>query len=118
MKHLSLLLLLIACLIAVTLTAQAQPNYSGVAVCQGCHSSTSIGGDQYPRWLTTAHAKAFDSIAVIQTNPACLPCHTTGWDTLKANGGFDDYFVSGDQSGKDRTKNDSARPATAPLRSA
>jgi predicted CXXCH cytochrome family protein len=71
--------------------ASAQ-TYSGVSTCQACHSSTAIGGDQYPRWLQTGHGSAYDSVAVIQNNAACLPCHTTGWDTLLANGGFDDYY--------------------------
>ena len=105
MKHVLLLLALLVILVAATAIAPAQPNYSGVTSCQGCHSSTSIGGDQYLRWLTTGHARAFDSLAFIQNNPACLPCHTTGWDTLKANGGFDDYYTAGDQAGKDKTKN-------------
>jgi predicted CXXCH cytochrome family protein len=104
MKHV-LLVLTAAVVTAFVSTLHAQPNYSGVSSCQGCHSSTSIGGDQYPRWLQTGHAKAYDSLAFIQNNPVCLPCHTTGWDTLLANGGFDDYFTAGDQAGKDKTKN-------------
>ena len=43
-------------------------------------------------WLTTLHAQAYDSISFIQNNPACLPCHTTGWDTTKAIGGFSDFY--------------------------
>jgi predicted CXXCH cytochrome family protein len=57
--------------------------------------------------LTTRHAVAYDSVAVIQNNPACLPCHTTGWDTTQANGGFDDFYLAQppDQTGITKMKN-------------
>ncbi len=83
--------LFIGALLIIPASATAQ-NYSGAAACKGCHSSTSSGRIQYTQWAKTRHAIAFDSVAVIQNNSNCLPCHTTGWDTTLANGGFDDFY--------------------------
>ena len=85
----------------------AAQTYSGVSACQGCHSNASVGGEQYTHWLTTGHAIAYDSVAVIQNNANCLPCHTTGWDTTQANGGFDDFYLAQppNQSGIAKMKN-------------
>jgi predicted CXXCH cytochrome family protein len=72
----------------------------------GCHNVA--GRDQYSAWLVTGHGLAYDSVAFIQQNAECLPCHTTGWDSLLANGGFDDYFppvTPEDSAGIQRMKN-------------
>jgi predicted CXXCH cytochrome family protein len=87
---LMLVVLLLAC--ATALYGQ-NPNYSGVAVCQGCHNA-GIGGTQYTTWVFTLHAKAYDSVSFVQKQMDCSPCHTTGWDTLRANHGADDYITN------------------------
>lgn len=70
-----------------------EATYQGVAVCQGCHSGPP-GGNIYPFWIGTRHAVAYDSAsAVVQNTADCLQCHTTGWDTTKANLGADDFVT-------------------------
>jgi formate-dependent nitrite reductase cytochrome c552 subunit len=69
------------------------------AACTHCHS------DLKESVATTAHARAFDDLEVAdQSNPYCIQCHTTGWDSEVAYGnpnivnygpdiyGYDDYF--------------------------
>jgi predicted CXXCH cytochrome family protein len=79
--------------------------------CATCHGDSTNGRlGKVPSWSRTLHAQAFDSIAFIQNNPECLRCHTTGWDTTKANGGFDDFFrhtprTAADTTGMLATKN-------------
>ena len=99
--------MLVLAIVALVPAVVAAQTYSGVSVCQGCHSSASVGGEQYTYWLTTRHAVAYDSVAVIQNNAACLPCHTTGWDTTVGNGGFDDFYLAQppDQAGITKMKN-------------
>ncbi len=78
-----------------------EPNYSGVAVCQVCHSENGPGPNIFPFWAETRHAVAYDSVAAfsaflrsqVQRTSECLECHTTGWDTTKANMGADDFVV-------------------------
>lgn len=50
--------------------------------CRRCHQS------QYDQWLTTAHAKAYETLETAQqaTNPACLRCHTTCELDVKPDG--------------------------------
>jgi predicted CXXCH cytochrome family protein len=69
--------------------------YLGAAVCKECHSSA------YNDYVNTAH---FDTMVDDPDNPYdfysiweadgkpeyCLPCHTTGWDETKNNGGADE----------------------------
>jgi len=97
--------MLVLVIVALSPAAVVAQTYSGVAVCQGCHSVP--GRDQYTYWVTTGHAVAYDSVTVIQNNPSCLPCHTTGWDTTQANGGFDDFYLAQppDQAGITKMKN-------------
>ena len=87
----------------------AQPQYSGAygadPHCQACHSSGSNPTNQYPHWRGTAHASAYDAHPALQWDSDCLPCHTTGWDLNLANGGFDDYFYSGDTLGMLQMRN-------------
>jgi predicted CXXCH cytochrome family protein len=101
MKGFIVVLLLLSALLPAALFGQT---YSGATLCSACHAGGS-GGTQYTSWSTTLHSKAFDSIAVVQNDPACLPCHVTGWDTTLANGGFDDYYKTSDQAGMTKTKN-------------
>ena len=90
----SIVVCLVACVaLLIGTTAHAQ-NYTGVEVCSGCHADSTIGGLQYTQWVGTKHAHAYDSVLAIQNNAACLPCHTTGWDTTLANGGFDDFYLA------------------------
>ena len=69
------------------------------AACTHCHP------DIKEAVLTTAHTRAFDDLEVAdRTNPYCIQCHTTGWDSEVAYGnpnivsygpdlfGYDDYF--------------------------
>jgi predicted CXXCH cytochrome family protein len=72
-----------------------EPVYHGSPAtnCATCHGDSTNGRlGKFPSWSHTLHAQAYDSIAFVQNNPECLHCHTTGWDTTQANGGFDDYF--------------------------
>ena len=89
-------------------------------ICHGDSTNTRLG--KVPSWSRTLHARAFDSVSFVQNNPACLPCHTTGWDTTRRNGGFDDFFLDiprthADTVGMLATKNvqceDCHRPYTA-----
>ncbi|MFQ5675305.1 MAG: multiheme c-type cytochrome [bacterium] len=60
--------------------------------CNVCHSSSSL--PEFTQWMGTAHATAYDSaLAVVKNSAECLQCHTTGWDTTKANLGADDFVV-------------------------
>jgi predicted CXXCH cytochrome family protein len=103
--------LLLAAGLLFTSAAKAQ-NYTGAGTTfpgcgtNGCHNVA--GRDQFTTWQGTGHSVSYDSVAFIQQNPECLPCHSTGWDTTLANGGFDDFFppVSPeDSSGIERMKN-------------
>ena len=50
--------------------------YSGEQLCQTCHR------DQHQTWALTNHAYAFKTLIEHgeERNPACLPCHTVGWE--------------------------------------
>ncbi len=78
--------------------------YVGKDRCQNCHNDPE-GMNQYEGWSQTLHAVAWDSVSYVQTNAYCLGCHTTGWDPSTDNGGYDDFFNTGDQAGMDRMKN-------------
>ncbi len=49
--------------------------YRGVDVCLSCHPA------QFAQWSGTGHATGFESLVQRERteDPACLPCHTTGW---------------------------------------
>ncbi len=65
--------------------------FTGAAKCKTCHNKPAEGA-QYDQWLTTKHAKAFETlaseaakaiatekgIADPQAADACLKCHVTG----------------------------------------
>jgi hypothetical protein len=95
-------LLTLSTLFLFVTTIKAQ-EYTGVygsyPHCQQCHEGTGGGMFTFTPWSSHLHSQAFDSVAVIQNNPSCLPCHTTGWDTTIANGGYDDYYYSGNTAG-------------------
>jgi predicted CXXCH cytochrome family protein len=111
MKYFYIFLFSLLVLGLVAVDAEAQ-NYTGATTTfpgcgtNGCHNVA--GRDQFTTWQGTAHSVAYDSVTFIQTNPDCLPCHTTGWDEMIANGGFDDYFppvTPDDSAGIARMKN-------------
>jgi predicted CXXCH cytochrome family protein len=68
-------------------------------MCHGNPNDSRLG--KVPSWSKTLHAIAYDSIAFVQNNRECLPCHTTGWDTTRMNGGFDDFFLNSPQTHAD-----------------
>jgi YVTN family beta-propeller protein len=80
-----------------SLEAQAvkQPVYVGARACAQCHEGRAAGG-QYSHWLTSAHSKAWATLATPEakamarlsgiadepeTAPICLGCHATAADT-------------------------------------
>ncbi|NIR47087.1 T9SS type A sorting domain-containing protein [candidate division KSB1 bacterium] len=88
-----LIILIIAFALTATAFGQEEPTFEGVADCQGCHAG-GPGGNQIPFWEETKHAVAYDSVsAFVQQTARCLECHTTGWDTTKANLGADDFVT-------------------------
>jgi len=52
-----------------------QVRYTGPEACSGCHES------RYRFWLTTDHARAFESLAPKKAgaDPDCIGCHVTGY---------------------------------------
>ncbi len=72
--------------------ATAVHQYVGVKKCKMCHTSEK-GGAQYPKWLASKHAKAYESLAGAlaksiakkrdiadpQKSAECLQCHVTGY---------------------------------------
>ncbi len=81
------------------LRAQAvkQPVYVGSRACARCHEGKAAG-NQYSHWLTTAHSKAWASLATPEAKamarlsgipdepegaPVCLGCHATAADAEK-----------------------------------
>ncbi len=101
--------ILMLSMLLTVMSTLAQPNYSGnygeYPHCQACHASGSEPMNQYAHWRNTGHALAYDSHPGLQWNANCLPCHTTGWDTQLANGGFDDFFYAGDTLGMLQMRN-------------
>jgi hypothetical protein len=55
--------------------------------CVNCHSG------QAEAWSQTGHSTMLTNALNGQgrSGSSCLPCHTTGFDALATNGGFDDY---------------------------
>lgn len=73
--------------------ADGTHKYIGVKKCAMCHKSEAKG-NQYGKWLSTKHAKAYETLggaAALETakkcnvagnpqeTPQCLKCHTTGY---------------------------------------
>ncbi len=65
--------------------------YAGIQTgfCGNCHNST------YNSWTGTQHSVAakdgFNGILSSHFNASCLQCHTTGYDDMANNQGFDDF---------------------------
>lgn len=85
--------LAVSAAVPVALRAQADkhPVYVGSRACARCHEGRAAG-DQYSHWLTTAHSKAWASLATPEARamarlsgipdepeqaPVCLGCHAT-----------------------------------------
>ena len=93
--------LVMACLLLLLSNVLlAQNKYVGAEKCKMCHMSK---GQQYPKWSTSKHAKAFETLktdAAIQlgktkgvtspsTDDKCLKCHSTAAATpANLNGGI------------------------------
>jgi len=60
------------------------------ASCTGCHSG--YAPDMFTPWAQSGHAEIFTDNLNTSTHygPNCFSCHTVGFDTGVANGGFDD----------------------------
>ncbi len=91
--------------------------------CASCHNSESFAPPVYDEWVQTKHAVSQDSISFLQFY--CLPCHNTGWDLEKENGGMDEFVIPDstapfgykitDQAGWDRMKNVQCENCHGPL---
>ncbi|MBI2505230.1 MAG: T9SS type A sorting domain-containing protein [Candidatus Latescibacteria bacterium] len=65
--------------------------------CAGCHNGT-VQPDVVSGWLQTGHASKFirdiDGITGAKYRVSCLRCHTVGWNTQAADGGFDEAMAA------------------------
>ncbi len=65
------------------------PKVGGCGTSEYCHSAIRN------EWTQTGHYKIFeeglDGTLSNHYGPSCIECHTTGYDTSAANGGFDDW---------------------------
>jgi hypothetical protein len=61
------------------------------ASCTGCHNG-GIAPDAFTPWAQTGHAEIATDMLNTNTHwgPGCFACHTVGYNTTAANGGFDD----------------------------
>jgi YVTN family beta-propeller protein len=90
MNRFSLLVCLVALIVAPGLPDAAERVYVGEKVCRQCHQVT------HEPWYLSAHARAYatlsmhESVEIIRLSgldqdpyesPICLGCHTTAWDT-------------------------------------
>lgn len=83
-------------LVLVSSANAKSPEYAGVEKCKRCHSRANLGGEEYPIWEKSKHAKVMEllkpGVAVEAKKAAkvdpqkdytkdekCLKCHTTGW---------------------------------------
>ena len=73
--------------------------YVGIqqGACYICHNGAFLpqGVPLYSKWTGTKHASALkdglDGVLSSHFSSTCLQCHTTGFDTLASNQGFDDF---------------------------
>jgi len=80
-------------LVAGFVLAEGPHKYVGVKKCAMCHKSESKG-NQYGKWLSSAHAKAYERLASPEAEetlkkagvtgnpqeaPQCVKCHVTGY---------------------------------------
>lgn len=67
--------------------------YAGTFMSYGDNTCGFCHGTVANLWKETGHANhltdALDGLN--RSGTSCLPCHTTGWDALADNGGFDDF---------------------------
>ena len=65
--------------------------------CGVCHNGAfrPVGVPLFSNWQNTGHAsmlkQGLDGLLGTHYSESCIQCHTTGYDTLATNGGFDDY---------------------------
>ncbi|MFN8093104.1 MAG: multiheme c-type cytochrome [Vicinamibacteria bacterium] len=93
----AVLLALAAAPAALDAQAVKQPVYVGARACAQCHEGHAAG-NQYSKWLETAHSKAWASLATPEAKvmarlsgitdepekaPICLGCHATAADSEK-----------------------------------
>ncbi|MDP6528738.1 MAG: multiheme c-type cytochrome [Gemmatimonadota bacterium] len=91
-----ILVAMVALLISpASASAEEEFGFVGVKKCKMCHKKAS-GGNQYGKWLETAHAKAFETLATeeaaaeakalgiadARTAPECLKCHATAFPVM------------------------------------
>jgi hypothetical protein len=71
-------------------TPPVTPSFVGAQTCNGCHPAT------YQLWAGTLHSRALQTLNAegMGTNPTCLVCHTVGYNTSIANGGYDEQAVA------------------------
>ena len=68
-----------------------------VGACETCHDGwfRPVGVPLYSNWQNTGHSsmlvRGLNGTLSSHYSEACISCHTTGYDTLATNGGFDDY---------------------------
>ena len=78
---------------AATVTVNAG-TYIGVGDEGGC-SNAFCHSSKVSDWMNTDHSsmftRALDGTVSSHYSGSCVSCHTTGWDTLAANDGFDDF---------------------------
>ena len=76
-------------IVASNYVAAVDPHYVGDATCNACHSGI------HENWAATGHAGALGTLAAegMDGNPVCLGCHTVGFTTSIANGGYDEQWV-------------------------
>jgi len=92
MKRSVILMGMVLALVSTKAVFAAGHKYIGVKKCAMCHKSEAKG-NQYGQWLSTKHAKAYETLATSQAQetakkagvlgnpqeaPACLKCHLTG----------------------------------------
>jgi len=93
MKRSVILVGTVLALMSIKAVFAAEHKYIGVKKCAMCHKSEAKG-NQYGKWLSTEHAKAYEVLAAPQAQetakkagvpgnpqeaPACLKCHVTAY---------------------------------------
>jgi hypothetical protein len=76
-------------IVASNYVAAVEPHYVGGETCKTCHNAV------HQNWAATGHAGALATLVAegMGGNTFCLPCHTVGYNTSIANGGFDEQTV-------------------------
>ncbi|PIQ91202.1 MAG: cytochrome C554 [Candidatus Omnitrophica bacterium CG11_big_fil_rev_8_21_14_0_20_41_12] len=104
MKRRVIFMVIVLACVSTEIVFAAGHEYIGVKKCALCHKSESKG-NQYGQWLSTKHAKAYETLATPQAQEtaekagvsgdpqeaaACLKCHQTGFgaDSSLLGSGF------------------------------